>query len=285
MKPFFPTFLLSALATFCTTSQAAERIVSTAGNASEVVAILGKADLLVGVDTTSMRPPEIMAAKAKIGYRRQLSAEGILSLQPDLILLAPDAGPAAVLEQIKSSGVPLLLLKDEQSLAGIRADIASIAQAIGAEAAGEKLLAELQADEAALEKLRQHSTEKTALVLIDTGSQGVFAQGSGSAGAHLLDILQLKNRFDAEGNKPIAAEALAASDADVIFLASRAGVQEAAIIAPLDPQHPQYAHLSATAAAQKGCVFSVNLLDTLGFGAYTARVAQQLLSTAVPCLH
>lgn len=56
--------------------QVSEKIVSTAGYASEIVVALGKADNLVGVDTTSIKPLDVMGAKPKIGYRRQLSAEG-----------------------------------------------------------------------------------------------------------------------------------------------------------------------------------------------------------------
>lgn len=275
---------LLAAAVFAAQAEVPQRVVSTAGNASEVVALLGKADVLVGVDTTSMRPLDVMEDKPKIGYRRQLSAEGILSLQPDLILMAPDAGPPAVAEQIKASGVPLLALQDEQSLEGIRTDIALIAEALDAQAAGEELIAEILADETALATIAAQYAGNSALVLIDTGTQGVFGLGRNSAGAHLLEILQLENRFDAEGNKPLANEALAASDADVIFLASREGARKSITIEPLAAEHPQYALLSNTAAGRKGCVFAVNILDALGFSAYTARYAAAMLKTAAPCL-
>lgn len=71
------------------------------GYASEIVAALGKADKLVGVDTTSVKPQTIMEKKPKIGYRRQLSAEGILSLTPDLIILALMPALTQLLSKLK----------------------------------------------------------------------------------------------------------------------------------------------------------------------------------------
>lgn len=278
-------FSFITLSLFLNTTQAAERIVSTAGYASEIVAALGKADKLVGVDTTSVKPQTIMEKKPKIGYRRQLSAEGILSLTPDLIILAPDAGPNAVIEQIKTSGIPLLHLGEKPSLAGIREDIQQIAKAIGAESEAKQLTETILADEKKLANIRsQHSTDKEVLVLIDTASQGIFGLGQKSVGDHFLTLLNLNNSFNAEGNKPLANEALAASNADVILLASRNQAKESATISKLAESSPQYAQLTNTQAGKKGCVFAINILDALGFGPYTAQYAHQILTTIQPCL-
>lgn len=147
MSKLLKTVLLLGI---CTMASAAERIVSTAGYASEIVYKLGKADSLAGVDTTSKIPASVMDSKPKIGYRRQLSAEGILSLHPDLILFEPDAGPDSVLAQIQNSGIAALKLTDEQTLADIRQDITAIGKAIGAEQEAAVLNAQIVQDEAAL---------------------------------------------------------------------------------------------------------------------------------------
>lgn len=265
--------------------QATERIVSTAGYASEIVTILGESDKLVGVDTTSQRPVAVMESKKKIGYRRQLSAEGVLSLQPDLILLAPDAGPQAVVDQLKASKVKLLQLQDKQTLAGIQENIDLIAKEIGAEAQAKIFIEQISETEKKLTALlHQHSAEKSALVLIDTGSQGIFALGKNTAGDNLLKLLRLNNHFTETGNKPFSNEALAGNNANVILLASRNEAKEAATIAKLAPNHPLQAQLAQTSVGKKGCVFAVNILDALGFGPYTAKYATEILETIQPCL-
>lgn len=275
--------LVATWAVMVGSAMAVERVVSTAGNASEIVAALGKEALLVGVDTTSMRPKEVMADKPKIGYRRQLSAEGILSLNPDLILLAPDAGPPAVLAQIEASGSKLLRLKDSQTLAGIREEVALIAHAIGAEEAGNALIEKLLEEEKALDAVRKIDKSHRALVLIDAGSQAMTALGAQSAGANLLAILQLDNAFTTQGRKPMSDEALASTDAAVILLASRVDL-DAPTIAPIAPEHRYASLLAQTVAGKHECVFTVNLLDALGFGLETARFSREILQRIEPCL-
>ncbi|MDO4643985.1 MAG: ABC transporter substrate-binding protein [Cardiobacteriaceae bacterium] len=262
---------------------AAERIVSTAGYASEIIALLGKDSLLVGVDTTSMLPSDIMEHKAKIGYRRQLSAEGILALNPDLILLARDAAPANAVDQIRGSGVPLLMLEDQQTLDGIRSEISKIGTAIGAEDAAKALIQRIEKDEETLAQAKKGSG--TALVLLNTGSSGVYALGKNSAGDHLLNILGLKNAVDFDGHKPMTTEAFIATPADILLVTAREDATVAPVISKIAAEDTRYNSVAPTAAAKRDCAFAVNILSALGFGANTARDATQIAKTIAPCLH
>lgn len=277
--------LILTAALLVSAAHGAERIVSTTGYASEIVVLLGKAEQLIGVDTTSMIPADIMDKKAKIGYRRQLSAEGILSLKPDLILLAPDAAPANAVTQIEGSGIALTRLKDAQTLSGIREEIALIGDAVGAKSAAGKLIARIQADEAALQTAKRQAGSGSALVLLNTGSRGVFALGKNSAGGHLLDILGLRNAVDFEGNKPMSMEAFIATPADVLLIAARDDAATAPVIAAISGTESHYQSVARTAAAQRGCAFAVNILAALGFGANTARDSAEILRAVTPCLN
>ena len=70
------------------------RIVVAGGDLTEIVFALDAEDQLVGVDQTSTWPPQAQDLP-QIGYVRRLSAEGVLSLDPDLLIAAHDAGPVA----------------------------------------------------------------------------------------------------------------------------------------------------------------------------------------------
>ncbi len=63
---------------------------------------LGARELLVGVDTTSLYPAAVTRLP-NVGYVRQLSAEGLLSLRPDLVLTGSEAGPEAALDQARAA--------------------------------------------------------------------------------------------------------------------------------------------------------------------------------------
>ena len=74
----------------------ARRIVSIGGAVTETFYALGAQGELVGADTTSLFP-EAAEKLPSVGYARNLSAEGVLSLRPTLIVANEDAGPPAVL--------------------------------------------------------------------------------------------------------------------------------------------------------------------------------------------
>ena len=68
-------------------------IVTVGGAITEIVYALGLEDRLVGIDTTSLYPPQALQQKPNVGYMRQLSAEGVLGLNPELILATAGLGP------------------------------------------------------------------------------------------------------------------------------------------------------------------------------------------------
>ena len=115
--------LVLALILAAPLAHAYERIISASGNISEIVALLGDADKLVAVDSSSLLPKDVMEKKPKVGYRRVLSGEGILSYTPDLVILPPDAGPAEIIKHLEGAGVPLLRIKDGRSEQGVADDI------------------------------------------------------------------------------------------------------------------------------------------------------------------
>ena len=79
-----------------------KRVITIGGSLTEIVYALDSQALLVGSDTTSYYP-EAAEELPKVGYQRTLSAEGILSLDPDLVIVTEEAGPPAVLKQLQST--------------------------------------------------------------------------------------------------------------------------------------------------------------------------------------
>ncbi len=95
---------------------AVQRLIALGGAMTEVVYALGAEDLLVATDTTSLYPEAAMRTP-KVGYLRQLSAEGLLSLQPDAIVGSSEAGPPIVIEQVRAAGVRVELVPSSHDFA------------------------------------------------------------------------------------------------------------------------------------------------------------------------
>jgi iron complex transport system substrate-binding protein len=65
--------------------------------------------VLVARDLTSIYPPAIKRLPS-VGYHRALSAEGIVSMRPTMLLTDGNLGPETVVEQVKKVGIPVVVL-------------------------------------------------------------------------------------------------------------------------------------------------------------------------------
>lgn len=102
--------LIGLLSLACVFSaQSADRLVVAGGSLSELIYAMGIGNRVVGVDETTSYPPET-AALPHIGYWKQLSSEGILSLHPDSFITWQDAGPQIVLDQLRAQKVNVVTL-------------------------------------------------------------------------------------------------------------------------------------------------------------------------------
>ena len=70
----------------------AVRVLSIGGSVTEIIYALGEQDRLIARDTTSSYPAEAKNLP-DVGYMRALSPEGILSVDPQLIIAEDGSGP------------------------------------------------------------------------------------------------------------------------------------------------------------------------------------------------
>jgi iron complex transport system substrate-binding protein len=101
--------LLSGCGRFRSKSSAAagpQRIVCIGEAYNEMIYALGAQSNLVGVDYSSTYP-EAIKKLPTVGYHRALSAEGILSLHPTLIIDDDNIGPDNVVRQLQALNIPM----------------------------------------------------------------------------------------------------------------------------------------------------------------------------------
>ncbi len=262
-----------------------ERIISATGNVSETISELGLADKLVAVDTTSKLPKDVMDKKPKIGYRRRLSSEGILSMNPDLLILAPDAGPANVIEQIKSANIPIITIKDDKTINGVIADIEMIAEKLGVIDNAKSLIEKIRADEQSVHKIISSYPRKPKIVyLMDGGKMGIVAFGNKSAGNAMIKIVGGENVFskDFDVFKPVSAETMAVTDMDIIIVASHSSDDPAGY--NMENVTADYPKLALTKASKNQCIFRIGAVESLGFGSGVAKAAKEIAGKVKDCI-
>ncbi|AUY35600.1 hemin ABC transporter substrate-binding protein [Pseudomonas soli] len=214
-----------ALSTHTMAAELPQRWVSAGGALSEWISALGGEQRLVGVDTTSQHP-ESLKALPSIGYQRQLSAEGILSLRPDVLVGTEEMGPPPVLAQIRKAGVRVELFSSKAEVGAVDENLKHLGALLGDEHKAKTLAADYRQQLEALHKQVEQAQagQKAPGVLLLVGHAGAkpMIAGQGTAGDWVLRQAGGRNLADHQGYKNFSVEALAALNPDVVVFSDRA---------------------------------------------------------------
>ena len=256
-------------------SELPQRWVSAGGALSEWVVALGGESKLVGVDTTSQHPQSLKALPS-IGYQRQLSAEGILSLRPQVLVGTEEMGPPPVLAQIRSAGVQVEMFSAQPGLSALKGNLQHLGQLLGDEAKASALFAgyERALDQHKSWVAKAQTTQKAPGVLLLLGHAGgkPLIAGKDTAADWLLEQAGGHNLATHSGYKPFSVESLAGLSPDVLVFADRALTGDAARAA-LFKENPI---LASTPAAKNARVFELD--PTLLVGGLGPRLPQSLVA-------
>ncbi|WP_028695152.1 heme/hemin ABC transporter substrate-binding protein [Pseudomonas cremoricolorata] len=254
-----------------------QRWVSAGGALSEWIAALGGEARLVGVDTTSQHP-ESLKALPSIGYQRQLSAEGILSLRPDVLVGTEEMGPPPVLAQVRQAGVRVELFSSKAELTAVDENLKHLGTLLGAEQRASTLASDyrqrIQALQAAIGQAKTHQQAPGVLLLVGHGGGKPMIAGQGTAGDWLVQQAGGRNLAEHDGYKNVSVESLAGLDPEVLVVSDRALTGDAAVQAMLK-ENPG---LSASRAARDGRIVVVD--PTLLVGGLGPRLPEVLQSLA-----
>jgi iron complex transport system substrate-binding protein len=250
------------------------RVVSVGGAVTEIVYALGAGPRLVGVDSTSAWP-DAARKLPQVGYMRQLSAEGVLSLAPDLVLATHEAGPPAALAQIGSAGIPVRQLHVRHSPEALRENVRDAAAALDMAAAGRTLDAriagEWAATQAKVEALK--GPKPRVLFVFAHGGGAPMVGGSDTAVDAMIRLAGAVNAVGTlSGYKPLTAEASIAAAPDVLLITQEGldnvGGTDALLSKP---------GLSLTPAGRAKRVAAMPALYLLGFGPRLPQAVAELV--------
>jgi len=256
------------------------RIVSIGGAVTEILYALGLEHRIVAVDSTSHYPPQALREKRNVGYFRALSPEGVLGLNPSLILAIEGAGPKQAVTVLEAAGVGFVSVPDTFTSEGIINKIRVIAAATGVEKRGECLASAVAADLDVLAHLRT-GIDKPARALFVLSFVGDRARVAGRATA-AEGIMRLSGATNAitefEGYKPVGDEAIIAAQPEAVLAMQREAN-------PLDAR-TVFAHqaFALTPAAKRNTFVALNALYLLGFGPRTALAARDIAAALNPSL-
>ncbi|MEM1346134.1 MAG: ABC transporter substrate-binding protein [Pseudomonadota bacterium] len=256
----------------------AQRIVVAGGDLTEIVFALGEGARVVGVDSTATWPPEA-AALPQIGYVRRLSAEGVLSLAPDLVIAAHDAGPAVVLDQLEGAGVRVERAPDALTAEEIPAKIAFVGRAIGREAEAEAAVARFEDQLSTVrEKVARLDDRPRALFVLSVQGGAPLVGGRDTVADAMLRLAGAENvGAGVQGYKPMGREAVLAANPEVIVVMDQHAERIGGIGAILE--RPEIAQ---TPAGQANRGVQMDGMFLLGFSVRTPQAVAELARALHP---
>ncbi|MBJ7404662.1 MAG: hemin ABC transporter substrate-binding protein [Bradyrhizobium sp.] len=256
------------------------RTVSIGGAITEILYALGLESRVVGIDTTSLYPPAALRDKPNVGYMRQISAEGVLGLDPTLILAIQGSGPRETMEILETAKVPLVLVPETYSEDGLIEKIKLVGHAMGVNARAECLSAAVGADLAQLRALRAKVTKPVRVMFVMSLQNGrAMVAGHKTAADEIIRLAGAANAVDDyDGYKVISDEAIVAAKPDVVLSIERGkdSLQADAVYT-----HPGFA---LTPVAANKSFITMDGLYLLGFGPRTAAAARDLAVKLYPAL-
>jgi iron complex transport system substrate-binding protein len=252
--------------------QAQQRIITAGSAITETVCALGDCDKIIASDRTSLYPAQIQQLPS-IGYRSAISAEGIISLKPTLVIVEKEYVEDAVLAQLTASGVKLVVVDRKLNFNDTKKYIIQIASTLGREEEGRKLIEKNEEELAEAKSLLQRSvTTPKVLAVYNRGTATMSIAGTGTF-SEILQYAGAKNAFEnVEGYKPLNAEALIAANPDYLVLTSTGfesiGGMEGVLKIP---------GVAQTTAGKKKQIVMVNSLKLTNFGPRFGETVKELV--------
>lgn len=256
-----------------------QRIVCIGQAYNEMIYALGAQADLVGVDYSSTYPPEIKKLPT-VGYHRALSAEGILSLHPTMILEDDNIGPENVVRQLEQLHIPMKSFQAKNdSIEGTKALLREMGAFFHKEQRANELCAQMDREiAAAAEAVKQYkTTPRVAVIHFGRASNNYMIVGNGGRGdastaGKMVEMAGGQMAIQQQGMQRMASpEIVAKSNPDVILMTEfgydRLGSMEQAKTLP---------GVAETDAAKHNRIYRVPEHELMYFGPGTGQAIQEL---------
>jgi iron complex transport system substrate-binding protein len=242
------------------------RIVCVSKQLTELLFALHQGEKIVGLDLTSSYPEETKKI-TKVGYHRHLNAEGIISLEPSVVIHQNDVAPMEVMKQVQDVGIPVKVYPPAATLDSTKLLIRILGKEFGADTAAERMVAKLNVDLQKADSIVKTYPVKPKVLIIHFGQQRnqYFVMGTRGTADAMLKLAGGINAADTSSFRDLSAEVIAREQPDVILATDfgwdrLGGSMEKFMALP---------GISLTPAAKNAKIFRVEEHDLVYFGPRT----------------
>lgn len=247
-----------------------DNVITIGSAVTEIAFALDQGHRVVARDSTSQHP-KLARDLPDVGYFRALSAEGVLSFAPQMIIASKGSGPAEVIEVLKSSGIKFIDAPVANDVDGAVLQILAVGDALGVPEKAAVLAEQLRKDVEAAQTPAK-GTPKRVMFLLSAKGGKLMAAGQNTSADGIIRLAGGVNAVAGfDGYKILEDEAATAAAPDIILMMDRRGEHNA----EADELFALPA-LSTTPAAQSGTVIRMEGPKLLNFGPRLGQAVREL---------
>ncbi|TKB53070.1 heme/hemin ABC transporter substrate-binding protein [Ferrimonas aestuarii] len=218
MKPFMKLAGLSLCVSLSFASSAAERVISAGSGITELIVAMDATKKLVAVDMSSMVPES--EKLEKLGYHRTLSAEGLLSVEPDLIIGSPEMGPKAALDIVRQADVDVEVLPQATDPEQLLKNVDTLASLLDTDSqVSDQLKQQINEQLKRIDELKgQLKRQPKVLFVLMRGDRAPKLGGGGTPADRIITLAGGSNGAGFDGYKTASEETLLSMNPDLILV-------------------------------------------------------------------
>nr|WP_263327534.1 ABC transporter substrate-binding protein [Neobacillus sp. Marseille-Q6967] len=214
----FPVTVKDALDNEVVIDEKPGKIVSLIPSNTEIAFALGLGEKVVGVSDFDNYPEEV-ASKEKIGGM-EINLEKIISLKPDLVLAHASSAHngAEGLQQLKDSGIDVLVVNDAQNFEHVYDSIDMIAKATGETKEADELITSMKDKLEEIKTKAAEIKEKKKVLIEVSPAPEIYTTGKNTFMNEMFTLINAENiAADQEGWIQMDQEAMISRNPDVII--------------------------------------------------------------------
>ena len=253
------------------------RIITIGGSITETTFALGLGKNVVATDVSSNYPEEIFKLP-RVSYIRSLTAEGILSLNPTLVIASDDAKPKIVIDQLRDAGLNFILIKEGLESSDIISKIIDLGFILDRNVQADSIVQAInkKLNEARIIVDELVKKPKVLFVLSQQPPNSFLVAGSSTEASSVIEFAGGINAFDNfSGYKPVTSESLIEANPDFILFMSSRGES-------LSHSLTETSMINTITAVKKNQIISMDGNFLLGFGPRFGEAVQTLLNHLHP---
>jgi iron complex transport system substrate-binding protein len=194
-----------------------KRIISISPAITEIMFALGKQQLLIGRSDRCTYPEQVSSIPT-IGSILEPNIETIASLKPDLIIASTHFKKEMV-DKIEQLGIPIIVLKSQDSFEGAYEIIAKVGEIVQAQHQADSIIGTMKTDVSLIqEKTKAITSRPTVYYVIGFGKSGNFTAGGNTFISNMINIAGGKNIAEDVNGWSYSTEQLIEKDPDIIII-------------------------------------------------------------------